>query len=703
MQVQPIAVTVLGMHRSGTSAMARVLNLLGCALPKTLMPPGVGNEEGHWESVAICDFNDRVLHQLGSSWDDWLSVNPLWPQSPDYEHDLENAATLLGQEYGDAPVFVLKDPRHCRLTTFWIAAIERFGAQARFVLPLRSPLEVAASLHRRDGTDVHYGLLLWLRYTIDAERATRGQRRVFVAFSTLLDDWRAVVAQIAAGLDIDFPVADAQVADEITGFLQTDLRHHTIDNAQLLNNPALSGWIRRVFGILNDWALRGEANVDYAALDAVAAAIDQAAPAFAGLVYFARAQMRLEAARLESVGGAGVEIMQEDGFVSHEELTVVQGLLEQERKHSASQEASLQAVHRQLKDSEAHLLDMATRSQALGLERHDVEVRLIEATEQLVAAQAQLAHVRDEHDRLLGRLGENFNQQREAMAAKIEAAGAQAERLGHRVAELENNLRQRQEEIEQAWAELARERAARLAAEAALAKASEQIATLGDRLGESEGWVFRLAGERRRLEADQLRMALRVARAEKSQADMQARLTVALTAPVLPKSDPNEGQQARDAAAELEAQVVARVAGERKTAEQAQELVNLRNALTAQEARLTDVGSARNDAERRLNERYSEVATLTSLLRQQNQATKTSIEQAEWLRQVHAVMSMPPKWSAILPAARVRKILYDRMARRGLFDAGGYLAQYPDVGAVGMDPLRHYILHGMDEGRTRGV
>src|SRR6516225_2492198 len=77
-----VCVMVLGMHRSGTSALSRMLNLLGCDLPKTLMGPSKGNEAGHWESRAIADFNDRLLESAGSDWHDWTAINPGWFSSP---------------------------------------------------------------------------------------------------------------------------------------------------------------------------------------------------------------------------------------------------------------------------------------------------------------------------------------------------------------------------------------------------------------------------------------------------------------------------------------------------------------------------------------------------------------------------------------------------------------------------------------------
>jgi hypothetical protein len=72
---------VLGMHRSGTSAVTRVLNLLGCALADNLVGPSDGNETGHWESLAALELNDAILASAGSHWADWGAINDDWHQS----------------------------------------------------------------------------------------------------------------------------------------------------------------------------------------------------------------------------------------------------------------------------------------------------------------------------------------------------------------------------------------------------------------------------------------------------------------------------------------------------------------------------------------------------------------------------------------------------------------------------------------------
>ena len=78
----PRALMVLGMHRSGTSALTRIFSLLGADLPKNLLPSSPANKTGYWESQDLMNIHDQVLSSGGSTWDDWRAFNPDWFNSP---------------------------------------------------------------------------------------------------------------------------------------------------------------------------------------------------------------------------------------------------------------------------------------------------------------------------------------------------------------------------------------------------------------------------------------------------------------------------------------------------------------------------------------------------------------------------------------------------------------------------------------------
>ena len=72
-----------------------------------------------------------------------------------------------------------------------------------------------------------------------------------------------------------------------------------------------------------------------------------------------------------------------------------------------------------------------------------------------------------------------------------------------------------------------------------------------------------------------------------------------------------------------------------------------------------------------------------------------------WALQVAEALARPPRgWARWLPAWLWRRKLAARVERRGLFDGEAYLARYPEVAAAGMDPLTHFLGHGLVEGRA---
>jgi hypothetical protein len=198
-----IGILVLGMHRAGTSLLGQSLGAVGCSPPRTLIGPSANNEGGYWESRLIQSFNDDLLSGAGTGWDDWRPVPDPASQQEAAEARLARARSLIEQEFGDAALFVLKEPRICRLVPFWLKAME--GIDIRVILALRNPLEVAASLARRNAIEPGLAHLMWLSHMLEAEVATRGLPRVVAGYEALLADWQGTMHRIGAGLKIDWP------------------------------------------------------------------------------------------------------------------------------------------------------------------------------------------------------------------------------------------------------------------------------------------------------------------------------------------------------------------------------------------------------------------------------------------------------------------------------------------------------------------
>ena len=115
------------------------------------------------------------------------------------------------------------------------------------------------------------------------------------------------------------------------------------------------------------------------------------------------------------------------------------------------------------------------------------------------------------------------------------------------------------------------------------------------------------------------------------------------------------------------------------------------------------VEASRLGADGDLSERFREINGLAVLLREQERLCEAAESRADWLREVAATLLTPPRWWALIPAAWRLKRQLRILRSRGLFDGEAYLKQYPDVAATGMNPLQHYLLHGIHEGRPPSV
>jgi hypothetical protein len=143
------AVFVLGMHRSGTSALTRLLNLLGASLPRHLHPPGIGNETGHWEPEAAVRLHDRLLEAAGTSVNDLYGPPEAWFETRAAGVFVDDMKELIGLEFRDEPLFVFKDPRSALVFPLWRRALADINIRCLAVIMSRNPVEVALSLADR--------------------------------------------------------------------------------------------------------------------------------------------------------------------------------------------------------------------------------------------------------------------------------------------------------------------------------------------------------------------------------------------------------------------------------------------------------------------------------------------------------------------------------------------------------------------------
>jgi len=225
------AILVLGMHRSGTSALTRIIGHLGATLPLDPMPETADNPGGYWESRSIARFNNRLLESAGTRWNDDAPLPAAWFADPARAADREEGGALVDAAFGAAQLLAFKDPRLCRLLPFWKEVLADRGIEPCAVIALRDPAEVARSLQARLDDPAfrpaavaapERGLLLWLRYVLDAEARSRDMPRAVIDYPSLIADWREAVRGLVELVPL--PTITFEAATAIDGFLSPGLR-----------------------------------------------------------------------------------------------------------------------------------------------------------------------------------------------------------------------------------------------------------------------------------------------------------------------------------------------------------------------------------------------------------------------------------------------------------------------------------------------
>ena len=263
------AVLILGMHRSGTSAIAGISHLLGAAAPATLMEPAFDNPTGFWESESIGGLNEAILHNAGCAWFDCLPFHPASLASSFQSELPAVCVSVLTREFGDAPLFVLKDPRFSLLLEVWLPTFAALNVAVATVLALRHPTEVIASLRRRDGMPTNVAAPLWLHYMLEAERVTRGRPRAVLSYDAFVQDWRTCITRAATETGIAWRVPLESAAVAAGEFLRPQLRHHYAGPHKVdAGKPPVSQWIAETHDALRHIET-GDSAPQFARLDRI--------------------------------------------------------------------------------------------------------------------------------------------------------------------------------------------------------------------------------------------------------------------------------------------------------------------------------------------------------------------------------------------------------------------------------------------------
>ena len=270
---QQTCILVLGMHRSGTSALTGFLNIFGLSAGTELMSANsTQNAKGFFENKKVVDLNQNELFdRLKIDWDSLYTLNEDWYLEPSLDELYTKAKTIINEDYKDNPTFLIKDPRICLLFPFWEKVFLDLNIAIKVILPFRNPVEVAKSLETRDNFTFDKSLLLWSKYVLYAEYYSRNYNRIFTSFDDLINNPKSLYDNIVKILDIKLPYSYDEKDQEITDFLDSNLKHHNkdinLDNINIeITKKTTELFLRQLNNVDSDVELSNQLRSQYTTL-----------------------------------------------------------------------------------------------------------------------------------------------------------------------------------------------------------------------------------------------------------------------------------------------------------------------------------------------------------------------------------------------------------------------------------------------------
>ncbi|MGH6848087.1 MAG: hypothetical protein ACREC0_11815 [Methylocella sp.] len=454
---------ILGMHRSGTSAFTNTFALLGAALPRNLLSGRCGNEMGHFESARLLVEHDKMLNEIGSHWYGWNALSEDFFKSALARTFAARFAEIVREEYVDAELIVVKDPRICRFVPIWREVAALLDANIKIVTPFRNPMEVASSLRKRDNLSIQESLLVWTRHVLEAEFWTRDLPRAFIAYEALLGDWRSVVDPCSKEIGLAFPRRSPKAERQVDIYLDRGLRRNIFGDNEFLSHSNIPDWTKDAYVNLKKLQTDSLKQEALQKLDQVRADFDRMSSNLAS-VFAERDQRLVEATDANAQNAGSMEQLRAANEAQAAEIGEERSRRERAAAALASRDAELSGLNQQA----------ATLDGALRMVREEL-ARYVGANEALAAEIAA------------ERAG------RESAEAAAASRAAEISGLNQQAATLDGALRMVREELahnvaanEALAAEIAAERAGRENAEAAfafreaeIAVKDQQAATLG--------------------------------------------------------------------------------------------------------------------------------------------------------------------------------------------------------------------------------
>ena len=229
-------IVVLGMHRSGTSAITRGLKVLGVELGDKLIAAVEGdNSKGYWEDSDLNTLNIEMLYSIGSDWHNLTPIDHFDVETLREKGYFLKAAKLLHDKLKNNDLFGFKDPRVAKLLPFWTSVFSYSKIDVSYVLAIRHPISVIRSLEMRGEPNKEKSYLLWLGHVINSLSHTESARRVIVDYDHVMLAPDRELGRIADKFNLN--IEQKELENYRSKFLDSDLQHSKYEPNEIKLDP----------------------------------------------------------------------------------------------------------------------------------------------------------------------------------------------------------------------------------------------------------------------------------------------------------------------------------------------------------------------------------------------------------------------------------------------------------------------------------
>jgi len=257
-----VIIAVVGMHRSGTSLLARGLKAAGLHVGNHLMPPSSDNPTGYWEDEAVVAINDKILGCFACDERSLRWIDEADLDRPEVRSLRDEARALILSRLEHHTHWAFKDPRTARLLPFWRGLFQELGIRDTYVIALRNPIDSIQSYRSRHHRSVHpvsktWGYLLWMEYMLTAVYWTRDSSAVVVDYDNLLARPEREILRVVDALSLaDHAWEGSDLNEFSTKFVDKNLQHFRSNEPCVQKCEDLLPMVSKAYSILRASSLK---------------------------------------------------------------------------------------------------------------------------------------------------------------------------------------------------------------------------------------------------------------------------------------------------------------------------------------------------------------------------------------------------------------------------------------------------------------